>query len=71
MQKNIKIFLEKLKPKIIKNKKTLLVQYKKEEKVPNIQEKEEKDIYIKKKNIPKSQILLKYWNKILDGKSFL
>ena len=57
IQKNIKIFLEKLKPKIIKNKKTLLVQDKKEEKVPNIQEKEEKDIYIKKKNINKSQII--------------
>ena len=56
LQKNIKIFLDKLKPKIIKYKKTILAPEKKEEKVPEIQEKEEKDIYIKKKTFKKIQI---------------
>ena len=62
LQKNVKIFLDKLKPKITKNKKTLLVKEKKEEKVPDIQRKEEKDIYIKKKNVKKKQIFKNIYN---------
>ena len=60
IQRNLKIFLEKLKPKIKKFKKTVLSK-KIEDKIPE-KEKEEKDIYIKKKTIKKNEIIKNLYN---------